>query len=873
MSEGTRRLGPYEIHSRIGSGGMGEVWKAVDTRLGRAVAVKILPAEFAANASLRSRFEREARTISQLHHPHICTLFDVGENYLVMELLEGQTLAERLAKGPMPLAEVLRYGGQMADALDKAHRQGVVHRDVKPGNVMITKAGAKLLDFGLAKAAQVELSLDGATEHRPLTQEGTILGTFQYMSPEQLEGQGVDHRADIFALGAVLYEMMTGRRAFDGKTKTSLIAAIVAAEPPPLSRIQPLTPPALEHVIQKCLAKDPEARWQSAHDIADELRWIGEQGSQAGAATPVTAPTRIGRGTLLAAAAVGWLLALAGAYGLWKSRERIELAEQPLHVELAAPRDLAAVPVASGPAVLSPDGRKLAFVTLAGVGDLVIRDLSTGHVSVVEGAEGAGFPFWSPDGTSLGFFARGKLRIVRASGGGVQDIADAKAGRGGSWSSRGVILFAPDIDTPIMRVSIEGGPATPVTKTAGPGESHRNPLFLADGERFLYTARTQADAAGGIMAGSLSGDDPRQLVDHASNAAVHDGMILYFRGGNVVAQQFDERALSVRGSPVPVAEGVEYFNARDVANFSVSQAGSLLYRRASVRSAQPMWMGRDGRTLGTAGPEGNYRLARVSPDGRRILFAKTDQQTGMEDLWITDVDRGTSTKVTFESTNLIFGVFSRDGRRLAVAKTRSGAGATVWIQPVAGGPKQQVYDGKDPFMVTDWSPDGQFLAGAVQRGKTGFDLATLNLASGKLQSILAGPGEENHPTISPDGNLLAYTSNESGTLHVYVATYPEFSSKWQVSGESGGTPIWSADGSELFYFSAARVLTVPVRRSGGSWDFGAPQALPIETGTTTARAVAPDGRVLLVRAQPERTPFTLVTHWKKKLTSVPSEER
>jgi Tol biopolymer transport system component len=864
MNAGTR-LGPYEILSRIGAGGMGEVWRANDTRLGRAVAIKILPAEFGANAQLRTRFEREARTISQLNHPHICTLFDVGENFLVMELLEGETVADRLARGPLPVSDVLRYGAQIADALDKAHRQGVVHRDLKPANVMLTKSGAKLLDFGLAKAAVLEVNLDGATEHRPLTQEGTIVGTFRYMSPEQLEGQDVDHRTDIFALGAVLYEMMTGRRAFDGRTKTSLIAAIVASEPQPLSQIQPLTPPALEHVIRKCLAKDPEARWQSAHDIAEELRWIGDLGSQAGVAAPVAGSRRVRRGAIIAAAALGWALALAAGYGLWSSRKRLEVAERPIHVELAAPRELTPVPVGSGPAMLSPDGTKVAYIVRGDAGDLRIRDLTTGRISVVEGSSGAAFPFWSPDGQSLGFFAAGKLRIGRAAGGGIQNIADAKAGRGGAWSPRGVILFAPDIDSPIMRVAIEGGAATAVTKTKPTGESHRNPVFLPDGERFLYSARTEKDPMARLMAGSISGNLEKQVLEQASNSGVQDGMILFFRGGNVMAQQFDERTLSVRGSPMLVAEGVEYFNARDVANFSVSGSGTLIYRRAAVRSGQPMWIGRDGRVLGGAAPEGLYRLARISGDGRLILFSRIDPRTGLEDLWITDVERGTSTKVTFELSTLIGGAFSRDGKRLAVSMTGSNFGGRVFVQPVAGGAKQHVYEGRDSFHATDWTPDGQFIVGTTQRGKTGFDLALLEVATGKLKVILAGPGDENTPVLSPDGKLLSYTSNESGSSHVYVTTYPDLGAKWQVSVESGLGPAWSSDGKELVYFAPEKVVTVPVRSTGGSWEFGAPQVLPLDTGVTSARTLAPDGRILLVRVEPERTPFTLVTNWKRTL--------
>jgi Tol biopolymer transport system component/predicted Ser/Thr protein kinase len=865
MNPGTR-LGPYEILSRIGAGGMGEVWRANDTRLGRAVAVKILPVEFSANEQLRSRFEREARTISQLNHPNICTLYDVGDNYLVMELLEGETLADRVGRGPMRIGEVLRYGAEVADALDKAHRQGVVHRDLKPANVMITRSGAKLLDFGLAKAAVLDVSLDGVTEHRPLTQEGTILGTFHYMSPEQLEGQDVDHRSDIFALGTLLYEMATGRRAFDGKTKTSLIAAIVGSEPPPLAELQPLTPPALEHVIRKCLSKDPEERWQSAHDIAEELRWIAELGSQAGAAAAGSGGRRARPRTLVLLAVAGWLLGLGGAVAAWTLWKRLDIAERPIRAEISAPRELTPVPVATGPAVVSPDGSKLAFVGLAGQtanqgAGLRIRNLHNGDTTTVPGTEGALFPFWSPDSSSLGFFARGKLKIVRASGGGIQTLADAKAGRGGSWSPKGVIVFAPDISSPLMRVSVEGGAATPVTRTQHATESHRNPYFLSDGERFLYTLRLNSDPVASVHAASLRGGLAKRVLEKASNVAVYDDAILYFRSGNVVAQRFDEESLVVSGTPEPVADAVEYYNARDVASFSISRTGTLVYRGASARDGQPTWVHRDGRVLGPAGPEGSYRSARVSPDGRSLLFVRLDPVTGTEDAFITDLERGTTTRATFASTTLMTSAFSPDGKRLAVG---TGSPFRVWVQPVTDASAvRDLYRGSDILMVHEWLPDGRSLLGVTQRNRTGFDLAVIDVDSGKVQSLLATESDENNPVLSPDGKLLAYTVGSSGTGQVFVMTYPDRSERWQVSLDVAGSPMWSRDGKELFYLSGGRIFAVSVQNAGGKYQFGVPQQLPIEAGITTARALAPDGRFLLVLAQPERTPFTVVTNWRR----------
>ena len=864
MDSGTR-LGPYEMISRIGAGGMGEVWRANDTRLGRAVAVKVLPAEFASSAPLRARFEREAKTISQLNHPHICTLFDVGENYLVMELLEGETLAERISRGPLPIAEVLRIGVQVADALDKAHRNGVVHRDLKPANVMLTKSGAKLLDFGLAKSAVIEVSTDGATEHLPLTTEGTIIGTFQYMAPEQLEGQVVDHRTDIFALGVLLYEMATGKRAFDGKTKTSLIAAIVSATPRPVSQVQPLAPPALDHVISKCLAKDPEERWQSAHDVAEELRWIGEAGSQAGVAATVAGARRMQRRTILAIAALGWLLAIAAAIGAWSLSRRIEVAERPIRAQISPPAGMSILAVNQGSAVLSPDGTRLAFLVRTDSSQrLCVRDLASGATTMLEGTDSAIFPFWSPDSSSLGFFADGKLKIVRASGGGVQTLAEAPAGRGGTWSPKGVIVFAPDIDSHLVRVSVDGGAASPVTKKRSEDESHRNPYFLPDGERFVYVSNTNTMSVGHVYAASLSGDLDKRVLDQGSNVAVHGGYLVYYRGGNVVAQRFDEKSLAITGSPHAIAEGVEYFNGREVANFSVSRSGLLVYRSAVARNATPTWVTRDGRTIGPAAPEGHYRVAKVSPDGRRIVFVKEDPSRGGEDLWLTNIERGTSTRATFTSAGLIFGAFSPDGTRLAVSTGRS-ARAAVWTQSVTGaGPKREIGGLAENFQVYDWIP-GEKLVGTTQRNRTGFDIAMLDVTTGKLRHVLAGEYDEWFPEVSPDGKWLAYQSNESGRYQVYVTSLPEASAKLQISVDVGTRPEWSHDGSEITFEGAGKLYSVRVRAANETLDFDPPQELPIDITNATARGIAPDGRFLIIKGQQVTTPFSLVTNWTRTL--------
>ncbi|HJT17673.1 MAG TPA: protein kinase, partial [Thermoanaerobaculia bacterium] len=487
ITSGTR-LGPYEIVAPIGAGGMGEVYKARDTRLDRSVAVKILPAEFAANTQLKIRFEREAKTISQLSHPNICTLYDVGENYLVMELLDGETLADRLTRGALPLADVFKFGTQIAEALGKAHREGVIHRDLKPGNIMITKTGAKLLDFGLAKSKRVQES------DKTITQEGTILGTIQYMAPEQLAGEEPDARTDIFAFGAVLYEMVTGKRAFDGKTRTSIVSAIIAAEPPPIGEIQPLTPPALDHVVRKCMAKDRDDRWQNALDIAEELRWIAEE-----------RPAKSIRRTVWPMLGVAVLLALViGALiGAWSvARQRTPAAVVYTTVE---PPEGASFAFDAASAALSPNGEMIAMVAKSNDGLAIwIRRLDSPAASMLRGTDNPSFPFWSPDSKQVGFFADGKLKKIEVNSGAVETIADAATGRGGSWSADGTILFAPTPGSAIFAVAATGGVVRQVTHLdteAGGGTSHRFPAFLPDGRHFLYYV--QGASEHNVFVGSL----------------------------------------------------------------------------------------------------------------------------------------------------------------------------------------------------------------------------------------------------------------------------------------------------------------------------------------------------------------------------------
>jgi eukaryotic-like serine/threonine-protein kinase len=861
------RLGPYEIIARIGAGGMGEVWKARDTRLDRGVAIKILSVEFAQNEQLRLRFEREARTISQLSHPHICALYDVGENYLVMELLDGESVADRVAKGAMPLNDVLRYGAQVADALDRAHRAGIVHRDLKPGNIMITKSGAKLLDFGLAKSAVVDLTVDGATQRKPLTQEGTIVGTFQYMAPEQLEGVEADSRTDIFAFGSVLYEMATGRRAFEGKTKTSLIAAIVKENPRPIAEIQPLTPPAFEHVVVKCLAKDPDDRWQSAHDIAEELRWISEAGSQAGVPATLAARKR-SRGRWIAlSAAIGWTLAVAAAIAAAMYASRWRAVSRVTQTEIAA----ATTTGMDAPLAISPDGRRLAAAVVAGnTTGLWLRDLSTGEGRTLAGTEGATFPFWAPDGHAIGFFAGSKLKTVNAETGAIQNVCDALYGRGGTWSPLGVIVFAPNIFAPLMKVSENGGKAVAVTKlTRGQGQTHRNPVFLPDGKHFLYCDGQSLGPvdSGELHAGSIDGGFDRKVLDYASNAAYVGRWLLTIRDRNLIAQRFDLDALEIRGKPVAIAQNIEWYRVRWQGTFAVG-GETLVYEHAAQPKLQLLRLDALDVPTTVVGDAVYYSGPALSPDGRRVILNRFDAVTGGSDLWMYDLGGGPATRLTFDARGFMedSAVFAPDGERIAVAAVGRAGPFQVWIQPAGGGTRESLKIEADYFVLEDWSPDGKTLLVTPQRRNTSYDVDIIHLdGDRKSVPLVHGDASEMGGRFSPNGKWIAYQSDESGRPEVYVTNYPAATAKWQVSTGGGLRPFWSADGRQLFFLAGDRVVVVAVHE-GESFSADAPRPVEALGDKIVDFAVARNGRIVALREiDPGKAPLSVVLNWQELL--------
>jgi serine/threonine protein kinase/Tol biopolymer transport system component len=767
LTAGTK-LGPYEIQSALGAGGMGEVYRARDTRLERDVAVKVLPANLSSDPSLRQRLEREAKAVSKLSHPHICTLHDIGHqdgvDFLVMELVEGETLEHRLMKGPLPPEQTIRIAMQIADALARAHKLGIVHRDLKPANVMLTKTGAKLMDFGLAKhsgpaplaAALTEMTMEQAK----LTSEGMLVGTFQYMAPEQLEGKEADARADIFALGELIYEMTTGKPAFSGKSRASLIAAILTAEPPPMESLQPMAPVSLSRIVKKCLAKDPDERWQSASDLASELKWIAEGGSQANETLRVP----VGRTKWAHASwiltSIFFLLSLAAGAAWWTANHR----------PLSAMYFHASVPFAANDLALSPDGRMLAMVGyFAPTNDYMLwtNEVGSRRTTPLEGTHGSAYPFWSPDGKSVGFFADGKLKKVEVSGGQVQALCDAPNGRGGAWNREGTIIFSADAVGPLLRVSSAGGSPSELTKvdSARSEAGHRWPVFLPDGKHFLYLAANFSGRPGinAIFVGSLDSTEKRFVVSASANAFYAEpGYLLYMRDKTLVAQSFDLRHFTLSGDPHTLSDEVLYFPQVYRAVFSVSGAEMLVTQTGKgVYLSQLTWFDRNGRNVGTSGKPSWYNNVQLSPDGHRIATDQTDQDGRNIDVWVQDPARDATTRLTFDPALDTTPAWSPDSKKLAISSNRS-LNFRLYLKNADGsGSEEEIAQaGESAFNVLDWSHDGKFLL--TRRSN---ELWYLTMPEHALKPLIQG-WVVRAAQFSPDGRWVAYASNESGSMEV-----------------------------------------------------------------------------------------------------------
>jgi eukaryotic-like serine/threonine-protein kinase len=852
------RLGPYEIVAAAGAGGMGEVYRAHDSRLNRDVAIKVLPDHLSANPELRERFEREARAISQLSHPHICVLYDIGKHgsadYIVLEFLEGETLGTRLRKGPLPVDQVLKYGAQIADALDKAHRNGVVHRDLKPDNVMLTKSGVKLLDFGLAKPlatpGNISSSIAATMTQNPLTAEGTLVGTFQYMSPEQLEGREADARSDLFALGCVLYEMSTGKRAFDGKSTASVVASIMNSDPAPLTQYAPLSPPSLEWAIRRCMAKDPEERWQNAGDLASELRWIQEGGSRAGVAVPSTVRSRR---KILRWAAVAAALILGTIAGLFLKRSP---SEPVLRVAVNLPQGTSIVP--ENAAVLSPDGDWV-LMTLAdaqGKTKFWVRRLSSDTALPLDGTEGAVGPFWSPDSRSIGFFSvDGKLRKIPVGGGQADTVCDVWQVYGGTWGRDDVIVFATGIRG-LFQVPASGG--IPVRIPTPELSDYRGPQFLPDGKHILVAA----NSSGGIFVVDRRTGQVQPVLSDESQARYTDpGYLLFLHGSRLMAQPFDANSLRLSGTAQFVAESV-YSGSM---SFSTSKGGLLLYQRAF--QTQLTWVDVTGSKVSNVGDPGYISYPYLSPDGKYAMYSVMDPRQGKQKLWLCDLTRGTSSPFTFGDGSDQYPAWSPDSRQVAFSSARHGK-EEIYLKPVAGGGDEQELLASDGNAEPDrWSPDGRYLLFDYVTKTNGTDVWALPVfGERKPFAIVHGPANENWGIFSPDGKWVAYSSDESGRAEIYVVSFPNGGGKRQVSTGGGITSFWPA-GKELFYLDPEwHVKGVNIDAQGENLAVGKTRELfgGRLFGNTTGMFPAADSKRWLVAFavdESNASPLVLTTNW------------
>ena len=847
------RLGPYEVVGALGAGGMGEVYKARDRRLDRTVALKVLPSDVAGDADSRARFEREARAIAALDHPHICGIYDVGSvegtHYLVMPHLEGQTLAARLEKGPVPLDQALKIGVEISDALDKAHRQGIVHRDIKPANIMLTKAGSKLLDFGLAKLRSKPgpISVSGMTRMAtvvPETAHGAILGTVQYMAPEQLEGREADARSDIWALGALLHEMLTGVRPFAGDTPASVIGAILRDTPPAISTRQPLAPRALDHLVNRCLAKDPDERWQSIGDIGAILERIAAR-----PAADATPSVRLGRRERVAWMAATTLLLIGLALvGVWTGP--VAAPADTVRLSINLPESAAFSPhmgatVSIPQFALSPDGRTLVFVAAKPLlkPTLWLRPLESAEARPMAGTEDAQDPFWSPDGRWVGFFdAQGTLKRVALAGGTVHTIArNISDPRGASWGPDDTILIGTGYG-PVYRVAAGAGGATPQPVTqldaARSEGSHRWPQFLPDGRRFLFTARSGLADHRAVYVGGLN-EQTRHLVLRLDSDAqyVSTGYLLFLDGDSLLAQRFDGDRLVLSGQPTPIEAHVGR-SSRGNGAFSASATGTIAYAGAILQPGRLTWFDRTGTELGIVGPdrEDDFADFRLSPDEKRLAASLVDPKLSLPDIWMFDLARGGATRFTFGPAVNAAAVWEPQSGRIVFRTNRKGLTELYEKSVVGGGNDEPLVTEEfarksgvaaSNLMPTDWSSDGRRLLFSTGVPS---DIWLLTLADpGNPVRIGPIPGDQMHANFSPDvgsaeEGLVAYTSSESDRFEVFARSLGPTKQQWPVSVNGGYEPRWRADGRELYYLAEDRTL-MAVSVSSGPITFGEPRPL------------------------------------------------
>jgi eukaryotic-like serine/threonine-protein kinase len=888
LTSGTR-LGAYEIIGPLGEGGMGEVYRARDTRLDRIVAIKVLTGALAADAESRQRFEQEARAIAALNDPHICTIHDIGrhgdQDYLVLEHLEGETLASRLKKTPvLPVDDAVAIAVQIGDALDRAHRAGISHRDLKPGNVMLVqRAGAsgpdvKLLDFGLAArtAAARPSALDAslaatmapsmvATRPPSATVSSGVSGTVQYMSPEQLDGNEGDHRVDIFAFGCVLYEMLAGRKAFEGATAMTAIAAIMSTEPPPIASLQSM--PHIDHLLRRCLEKDRERRWQSIGDVTGELRWAIEHPQPTASAVASKPQSR-----LWPLVAIGALLVAFVIVGLtWRTVRRATRPDDlpSFRLELATP------PTDDPTMALTLDGRQIAFIANQNrVPMLWVRALDGNESRALPGTENASNPFWSPDGRSIGFFADGKVKRIDVDGGRPLVVADAANGRGGTWNSEGVILFSPGVSNPIMRVSNRGGPAERATEpnTGGSGPDHRWPQFLPDGKRFLFSSTLGAAETRGIFIGSLDRTPLVRVLAASAGGFAPPDRLFSTRQGVLEAYHFNPDTGMVNGDPVTIAQGF----LGGPAAVAASATGVLAYRAGSVQRRQLVWVDRKGNVLHAIGePEtGNNGSPELSPDEQSaVVFSG---RSGDNDIWIIELARGLARRMTDGPPADAHPTWDPDGQHVIFNTSRFPGHGTQARQSITGGPAEPLFASGDPRgVVVAWARDRKYALLRRESPKTNADLIAISTTDLKEVVVVQSPYDELEGQFSPDGKWVAFVSSDSGRPEVFVQSFPEARARTQIS-TGGGTQVrWSTDGKEIFYLAPdGKLMAASVALGGATPDVKLPVALfqtYLATGTNVVGnkpqyAVSRDGRFLLNTAvESPSAPIVVASNWMKKL--------
>jgi eukaryotic-like serine/threonine-protein kinase len=877
------RIGPYEIAAKLGEGGMGEVYRARDTKLGRDVAIKILPRAFTSDPERLKRFEREARMLAALNHPNIGAIYGLedadGMQALVLELVDGETLADRISRGALSQKDALAIARQIADALDAAHERGIVHRDLKPNNIALTRDGTvKVLDFGLAKAS-VDGSSPDLTNSPTITvdgtRDGTILGTPTYMSPEQARGQAVDRRTDIWAFGCVLYEMLTGHVAFPGKTIPDTLAGVLEREPN-WALLPATTLPAIHRLLERCLEKDAKRR---VRDIGDAAIELGDA---------ITSPVRVAElrkpaprwglafAYVLVGLALGWTIAHLRQPPAVESRTLRLTVNPPAGTEFG---------VDTG-APISPDGQMLAFVTeSSGSRKLWVRSLNSLSARELPGTDSATFPFWSPDSRSLGFFAAGKLKRIEVAGGPPTVICDVGLGRGGTWNEEGVILFNSVNDGPLLRVSATGGSPAPVTTVdKAQGEnSHRWPQFLPGGRRFLYFVRTASLEDSGVYLGSLDRPQEKIRVLRSSTNAVYApdrskpfGHLLWVQDETLMAQPFDVERGHTTSEPFTLAEGVGFGGASRLGAVSASNDGTLLYGGAAIRHFQLTWFDREGKPVGTVGQPDEYTGLRIAPDGARAAFTRGGN------IWQMEFARGIPMRVTFGAG--VDPVWSPDGERIAY--WGGVAPPNLFSHSTNGtGDEERLIESHDSLNTQDWSSDGRFLLYLVNSNdpssKTRFDLWVLPMTGNREPvPFLSTPFHEGRGQFSPDGKWVAYTSDESGANEVYVQSFPAGGAKWRVSSKGGDWVRWRRDGREMFYIAAdRRVMSVDVRALSGSLEFGTPQPLfmiPVALATSGSLApytydVMPNGQRFLAAApvgDVASPTMTVIVNWQAEMSAV-----